>query len=537
MPEIRHIAPALFLLTCACGPTEEVPSEEERALCEVIWGADASDPITTRAADTARLWEPGPYAVWNSAPTDACAEHPTLTNVDGDPIAMHVHFPADGDPLASGQTSAAPGPWPVVVFIHSNLDRKLEDGSCVPIFTKYRSLHTHWASWGYVVVSVDNTAQNCRRDGANLYERSQLQLDAVAALERMNADADDRLFGRIDTSRLVFAGHSRGGGSSLLSYNAADYPVSGVIGLQPLSMAGFGSPRVDAPYIGFTAGEDVDLNYPHVEVTEEVLDGPYTMVTIYGGIHAWTGDTIPEEPDDVPLITQAEQHDVTEFYTTAFLASVIGLGDGSASPAFAPMDMSEVLYAHGGARTLQREGVSARGAATRWRAPDEDATLIDDFDRADPTTNALGGAHEVVSMAAADEVYTFKPDEESPSSGHRRATSIRLTPPDGGAGVWRTAFDALEVPTGATLQARVKGADGQTPPTVAVTLRGGGDETRVVIGPEHVGPEAMTNRYTQLVVPVEFTSLEEVEFEVEGGPLFVDALRVVRANTPQATDI
>jgi dienelactone hydrolase len=531
MPKIRHIASALFLLACACGPTEETPSEEERERCEVAWGEDAISPIEVRAADPTRLWEPGPHHVWSSAPADACADHPVFTSeASGEEaeIAMHVHFPADADPLAQGEASAAPGPWPVVVFIHSNLDRKLEDGSCVPIFTKYRSLHAHWASWGYVVASVDNTAQNCRRDGANLYERSQIQIDAVAALERMNADPADRLFGRIDTSRLVFAGHSRGGGSSLLSYNAVDYPVAGVIGLQPLSMTGFGSPRVDAPYIGFTAGEDVDLNYPHVEVTEEVLDGAYTMVTIYGGIHAWTGDTIPEEPDDVPLITQREQHDVTQLYTTAFLASVIGLSDGSASPTFTPVDMSDVLYGHGGARAIAGEGVSALGAATRWRAPGEDATLIDGFDRADPSTNALGGAHEVVSMAAADEVYTFKPDEESPSAGHRRATSLRLTPPQGAPGVWRTAFDPVDAPAGATLQARVKGADDEPTPSFVVVLQGGGQEQRVEVGPEHVGPEAMTNRYTQLVVPIMLGELDEVAFEVEGGPLFVDALRVVR---------
>ncbi len=524
-----HLALALACLS-ACGPAETTePDPDPQNLCEVSWDAEAGSYAARGEASRSELWEPGPHHVWTSSPADACADHPTFEDEGGAEIAMHVHFPANGDPLAGEGASAAAGPWPVVVFIHSNLDRKEEDGSCVPIFERYRSLHAHWASWGYVVASVDNTAQNCRRDSDNLYERSQLQLDAVAALEAMNADPEDRLFGRVDTGKLVFAGHSRGGGSSLLSYNAADYPVAGVIGLQPLSMSGFGSPRVDAPYIGFTAGEDVDLNYPHVEVTEEVLDGAYTMVTINGGIHAWTADTIPQEPDDEPLITQREQHDVTQHFTTAFLASVIGLSDGSASPDFAPLDMSDVLYGHGGAEALEANEVSALGAATRWRAPGEDATLIDDFDRADPSTNALGGANEVVSMEAAEEVFTFKPDEDSPSAGHRRATSLRMTPPSGQAGVWRTSFEGIEGVTGATLQARVKGADGATAPSFVVTLRGvDGGEQRVGVGAEHIGPRPLTNRYTQLVVPITLDEVGEVELEVEGGALFIDALRVVR---------
>jgi hypothetical protein len=44
----------------------------------------------------------------------------------------------------------------------------------------------------------------------------------------------------------------------------------------------------------------------------------------------------------------------------------------------------------------------------------------------------------------------------------------------------------------------------------------------------HIGPETMTNRYTQLVVPITLAGVTGVAFEVEGDPLFVDALRVVR---------
>ena len=70
-------------------------------------------------------------------------------------------------------------------------------------------------------------------------------------------------------------------------------------------------------------------------------------------------------------------------------------------------------------------------------------------------------------------------------------------------------------------------------PTFTVVLGGEDDEDRrVVVGAEHIGPRGMTNRYTQLVVPIELDTLEEVTFEVEGGPLFVDALRTVRTNTP-----
>src|SRR5690606_196731 len=99
--------------------------------------------------------------------------------------------------------------------------------------------------------------------------------------------------------------------------------VRAVIDLQGIDLTafGFGSAPLlpETPVLGITAGNDVDLDYPHVEPTEDQLAGPYTWIDIVGAIHAHTADTVPIEPDDEPTITRTAQHNVTDFFSTAFL--------------------------------------------------------------------------------------------------------------------------------------------------------------------------------------------------------------------------
>ena len=513
-----------------CGP--DYPERGERyegpidpCDVEVATGASSTEPgQTDRNAPGIEYWKDGPYDVWNTSPLDECNDDPTIDAVgEQRDVAMYITYPTTSAPTVSGEGDVAPGAWPVIVFAHANNDSKCN------IYRDYWSLHDHWASWGFVVVSVDGTYTNCQPGSRqNIVDRKDGQLAALDALADLNQSSDSRFTGRIDLDRVVFAGHSRGGGSSLLAAREHGDAL-GVIDIQGIDLTAFGfgdDPIVGFPVVGFTAGQDVDLNYPIVEPTEDQIDGVYTWVNITGGIHAYTADAVPIEPDDEPFIPRPRQHDITEYYSTAFLARFVGVGSGAY-----PTDESEqVLYSHHAARQVD-EHISPLAVQQRWRSPTS-AVLIDAFDGVDPQINALGRANRSESLRTSDETWTYRPDAEDPGWVYRKAVSRRLVADMPGEFVLEIGGDVAMAP-GDSLQARVKGPDSGAPAAfdVRVELADGTEAT--VEGGQHIGPELLSNRFTQLVVDAEElglsseTQVDRVVFEVRSGTLFVDDVRVV----------
>jgi hypothetical protein len=502
----------------------------------------ASVSVTVFSADMGdeappRYWEPGPYFSWNTRPKAECADNPTIDLVAREQdVDMYVTYPTVADPTENGDGSVAPGRWPVIVFAHANND------SVCDIFERYYSLHDHWATWGYIVVAIDGTATNCQQGTRlNIEDRSDGQLRALEALERLDANPSSRFHSRIDLTRIVFAGHSRGGGSSLWSAELFGR-ASAIIDLQGIDLTAFGfgaDPIVPIPVLGMTAGEDVDVNYPGVEPTEDQLSGPYTWVNINGAIHAHTADTVPIEPDDVPLISRQAQHDIIEYFTTAFLARHIGVGNGETPAVFRPLaEADPVLYSFQGAKTVNEE-LSDLGVHVRWnRRPA--ALLIDTFDgprTGSASTNLLGGDNVDEGELASSEVPTYQPDTAVPSPMYAKAMSRLLV---GGAtsGAFRTYLASdrspVEVGAGARLLARVKGLDAGNGAALAFSVEVEGSmATGTVDGALFIGPETLSNRFTQLDIPLSelttdsaITSVRSVAFYVTGGSIFVDDLRI-----------
>lgn len=483
-----------------------------------------------------RYWEAGPYAIWNTQPTEACPMNPRLEQVgDTQDVDLYITYPTQGQPTQSGQAPVAPGRWPVVVFAHANNDTQCD------INERYLSLHDHWASWGWMVVAVDGTSLNCMRGTTqNIELRSQGQLLALERLEELDQDPSSRFFGRVDLSRVVFAGHSRGGGASL--YSALQFPSTrGVMDIQGVDLTAFGL-GADAlppwPVLGLTAGEDVDLNYPIVEPTEDQLSGAYTWVNLSGGIHAHTADTVPIEPDDVPLISQQQQHDLTEFYTTAFLARWIGVGDGSAPMDFAPAPEADAaLHSTAGASLVQEE-ISSRGVSVRWNRRVR-GLLVDDFStlgQGAPQSNRLSGAYQAQGMASVSVVRTY---EEEVGSGraavYDKARALRLEPGDQGGSLrtWLSPDQSgLQVGPGASLQMRLKAVRGQPIPQVQVLVQTDQGEFTLEAS-DWLGSPALSDRYAQLYLPfaaapelAQASEVISVALLVEGGVLLVDDVRI-----------
>lgn len=514
---------------------------------ELSLGNNATNTLTRatasdwepRTLENSEFWKPGPHPTWNTNPGQDCPQNPTIPAVGEEKnVQLYITYPAQSEPTKTGNGDVATGTWPIIVFAHAN-----HDGQC-DIFRRYFSLHDHWASWGYVVVAVDGTATNCNRGTReNVELRRDGQLLALDVLQQLNNDPESRFHERLDLDNVVMAGHSRGGGASLLSAQQSQYNVRAVIDLQGIDLTafGFGSAPIlpDTPVLGITAGKDVDLDYPHVEPTEDQLAGPYTWVDIIGAIHAYTADTVPVEPDDKPEISRAIQHDITEFFTTAFLAAYVGVSTSPDSThiQLAPAATSIVTSRQGA--TIVHDNLSKLGAYTRWNT--RQGTLIDDFSRATkPLTspeNALGGLNVCENFARCQDAYTYKPDEESPRPHYQKASSRLLVTLPNQSGIFTThlgdAQNPLQRSTSQTqLLARVKGPDTGAPAQFDVILNTDEGTFRVP-GNQHIGPIPLSNRFTQLVIPFtafenipEILKLHSISFELQSGALFVDDLRL-----------
>lgn len=483
--------------------------------CDVVFTAAAQEATWSRdgleALERAAFWSQGPYPVWNTAPAPGCRDNPQApARVETGRMPMYITYPSSERPEQTGSARLAQGPWPVVIFAHANNDTQCE------IFDRYYSLHDHWASWGAVVVSVDSTLRNCLSGSRrNIEDRADDQLWAAQTLRAWNADPTHWLYQQLDLERVVYAGHSRGGGSSYVAADRAG--ARGVINLQGIDLVSFGFNQVrpDVPSLGVTAELDVDLNYPAVEPNEERLQAPYTWVTLKGAIHAYTADTVPTEFDDAPTISRAEQHRATFYWTTAFLTSVIldlaplGLPEGAAARA---------LYSFDGVEEV-RARASSEGAILRWRsgAPQR---VLHRFNGPTPTRNELGGAVRADASLAAQTTFTYNPLEPDVSARYAQARSLHLQ----GVGQWWTELpEASDV---AGIAARVKLPDDVARADFSLLIRRGEDVERVD-GASLIGPLKLECRFTQLWLDRALEGVDAVGIELRQGELLIDDLRLL----------
>jgi pimeloyl-ACP methyl ester carboxylesterase len=425
-------------------------------------------------------------------------------------MPMYITYPASSRPEQTGEARLANGPWPVVVFAHANNDTQCE------IFDRYYSLHDQWASWGAVVVSVDSTLRNCLSGSRrNIQDRAEDQLWAVQTLGEWNQDPTHWLYQQLDLDRVVYAGHSRGGGSSYVAASVGG--AKGVINLQGIDLVSFGYAQIrpDVPSLGVTAELDVDLTYPAVEPNEERLQASYTWVTLKGAIHAYTADTVPSEIDDAPTISRAEQHHATFYWTTAFLAQhVLDLASFDVPSAA----VERALYSFDGAEKV-RQHASSEGAFVRWRS-DTPQRPLHMFNGSTPTQNELGGGVSTEGAIRAEVTFTYYPFESNVSARYAQAKALHMQ----GVGQWWTELpESTDV---AGIAARLKLPDDVGGASFSLLIRRG-EEIERVDGASLIGPLPLEYRYTQLWLDRTLEGVDAVGIELTQGKLLMDDLRLL----------
>lgn len=537
-----------LLSSTACGPDEGGFGflELEPAHCRIPLARQlpVGDP------DAHEYWLPGPMATLSTVDWPEC---PPLDESTADDDPPRITYPADDGTVADGR-------WPVVVFGHAN-----SVSVCNPT-DRYRSLHEQWASWGWVVYSIDASEQNCTDYSV---EQMKVRVDkfdlAVEDLAARNADPRSPFHGKLDLDRLVSAGHSRGGAAAI-TLSSRDEKWKGAINLMGgnPSRFGLGDRFTTRPVINLVGGLDKDLDFPHVDLSEGLMLGRYSYHTIRRGNHTYTADGLPIRFNDVPeeILPRLAQLELVKFLTTTYLAVHFGIYNGGEFEV--REDAERLLYSHFGDE-LARGLLRGSGFVSRWdKGPEHPAIWIDRFDsRArynrdvvasmltddeddepdldpddldpddddddaalfgtwnDPDLNDLGLPNECDGLTCT-EAWTYAPDEtDETRNGQRILSSLRLV--SNGTGRWSTVVEQ-DIPSKWRFQARVR-ENVEIDARFDIVLEGPGGEQRVA-GVDVMSTGGLSDRFEQVDFEVELDRVDRITFEVHEGELFVDDLRI-----------
>jgi dienelactone hydrolase len=386
---------------------------ELRATGSVLWKADlpVAPEVEMAAGTLDGLDVDGPMTVTSF---DEVVEVPSRHGS----VPVRIFHPAD--------TAGMPGrQLPVIVFHHGAL---MIDPSHPTVFDRFDPLLRRWASYGFVVCSIDApelvwlNGRLVSASLANLNAMSEDQRATIAHLRARNGEGTFPLAGHLDLERIIVAGHSRGGGASLITARTEASVVGGILlePLDPMATVGgqdvWNSPLPPKPFLVVIAGSDAELPYPMVDFLYERRAGPMAAPTILGGIHAYTCDaSCPPENGANAGITREQQQSITNAYAVAFLKYV---ADGD--PDYAPL-----LFGHEGASThLSPAGVYMR--ADRGAS----ALTVDDFQSETAGRNSLG-------LTSSDSQMSWSGDEPSLIS------AIRMLP--GAYDMFRGIYERPEV--------------------------------------------------------------------------------------------
>ena len=458
-------------------------------------------------------------------------------------VKVRIYYPQTGGQVAEGK-------FPLVVFHHGAANTSGLPGSPFStIYLRYDPLLRRWASHGFVVATIDgiDTIVTGGRGIAlsimNLTAMSENQRATITFLKSKNSDESWALGNHLDGDRVVVAGHSRGGGASLIT-TAADPEVMAAILLKPIDplMAPGGeiqwSRKLPArPMLINIASDDADVVYPICDFLFERRSSAQSAHTIVGTVHNFTlgcTDMLACGPEgrSQPRITRQQDWAITNAYATAFLKYVVQGDLSYASLVFGQPGLSTALSPLG---VLTR---GDRGAA---------ALVVDDFQDADATRNKLGQPVRATGFA-------MELDEPSMTSVIARMTpTSRLRVLYGrpanldfsrahkliwnGAGaVYRTELGSLDVRGRGAFLLRARADLGNiVAADLSLTFTDSAGARAVISGREYLGRNGLAGRFSDLIVPVpalrsagvDTATLTAIELRLNTatGNLLIDDLR------------
>ena len=362
----------------------------------------------------------------------ATAVPPAAVEYDlGEATIVQAQFPEDSRfrnmPVRLNGVIAAPaegGPYPVVLILHGThpgcpeIDHGVDRWPCDPAVERpnYRGfayLVGELAAQGYVALSININAENTFGfgepiPGERLRQLVDLHLGALAEASAGGANAFGiGLAGRADVSRLVIAGHSRGGDAAIalardLAAEAARGevafgPVDGLLLIAP-------APNFADPAGGAPAPMATVLPACDADVVDQVGQVFYektrletrhdwaTSVWLERANHNHFNSTLPGDPfglngrpDCDPLLDAAAQRAFLVAYATDFLTTIFSHDPAQMRAAMGRMGIDVLTPADD-----QLYGLAAQAMllpASRLRLPLLTPASADEF-----TTSPMGGA-------------------------------------------------------------------------------------------------------------------------------------------------
>ncbi|MFD0673316.1 alpha/beta hydrolase [Cohnella sp. GCM10027633] len=167
---------------------------------------------------------------------------------------------------------AGEGPFPLVLMVHGN--HLMEDFSD----EGYAYLGELLASRGMIAVSVDENFLNYSAwsgiPDQDMKLRARMLLQHIGQLQRFNADANNRLYNRIDMGQVALLGHSRGGQAVAMAADPeqwfsedeslpdrSSYRIRGVVAIAPTDtyVDGKQARLRDISYLTLQGAKDSDL--------------------------------------------------------------------------------------------------------------------------------------------------------------------------------------------------------------------------------------------------------------------------------------
>lgn len=222
---------------------EKFEEETKKGECEVTeftYGVEDSCTISSITVDLSPFAERSGIGGW-------CMQRYFDYDLDEAPIAGKIWCPQDKKNC------------PVLFIVHGNHDYT------TPSYLGYDYLGEYLASFGYVVVSVDENVCNDLADENDA--RAVLLLENIKQILKWNADSHHELYQKIDGEKIAIAGHSRGGEMVATAYyfnDLTNYPDNGEIAFDyhfPIQSVIAIAPCVDQYMPGDRAVTISDVNY------------------------------------------------------------------------------------------------------------------------------------------------------------------------------------------------------------------------------------------------------------------------------------
>ena len=497
----------------ACGPCGT--DQATQILCSVALNGPVSEVVAGAIPSASDARTHGPHPVWSTQPHRTCNQNPRIpaTSGDGD-IELLLTYPAAVDPIESGFGDMAVGQWPVVMFAHANSYaecRRLD---------AYQTLHEHWASWGFIVVSVDAVHLCEENSRSNLEDRRDDLLHAWNHVKNMAEDPDSPLFNRVDTGSVVLAGHSRGATAALLA-SLSMPEANGLIWMQGVDTAGYhlGHEPTSIPALGIVAGRDRDIRFPRAEPTREQFSGPHTWATILGGIHAYTSDDIIAKRRDQPTMERVEQLAITTELTTLLLAATLGLSDGTQ---IQPIEDAKNIMFGEPIRHLNE-----RVLAT-WQPHSNRTILLDDFEQ-ETNVHSLGGTRRVGPNDIGTPIFTWSAQVEESERILGDSHSLHLHTPTSSMVGYELHTDGRGIPIsqGSQLSFLVKNLNEGV---LTIRVNSNTDERSWSIQVDRV---EVVERFQQIVLdlaPDNSVEITGVTIELNGEQAIIDDVQIFLAD-------